>query len=612
MRRRTVCRSEQAGSLPRKCLRQSLRGATMVHMVARLDTVLSSLRVAFLAVPALALFFVGIGGMVGCIPPAGNGARPGPAPQIASRSGEDDDVWNSVERDVVDLAAVTSPAERDVRAFRLCLAATSLESRHPGKYPELTDFYHRFERRSRPPIIVEACGAVFERAVTCYQSQRRYWRECSSDLDATVADSQSRLVACVHAVDDLTRAPGRRNGVRGLFRSGLLDQARSLMSSVRSPTKRQAENTAVGSPAPLGKRADSADAFLPPSASDEENSSAKRMGDHPQRTVAPADASSYGLGLLTDPPGAVQPGVSGHHTKDWVADLLTAPPGAVQQATTKLERPPEKAQTDTAVLPGSFEHLMRTALPLDDEDAIVEKLSSPLFERCSRKNEFVRRRCKQELPARFRLAKNSVFVLRLDGSHLTLRPFDFKKMSFTISLKGLVATVPKRLHPENDEEGDDDQEADVFIHVGRHPPILSIEPVFPGTTLFSMHLTDIDEAEGWARRFRADPENVRVELIIRVAKSWALRATTVLADTIKRAYVRETMQVPQVARAMASVDLSSEIVGVELNLLGFRVIDPDGNVLASRPPSQSRAVRRDERLGTKKGEDEKKTYRFEP
>jgi hypothetical protein len=168
------------------------------------------------------------------------------------------------------------------------------------------------------------------------------------------------------------------------------------------------------------------------------------------------------------------------------------------------------------------------------------------------------------------------------------------------------------LHPENDEEGDDDQEADVFIHVGRHPPILSIEPVFPGTTLFSMHLTDIDEAEGWARRFRADPENVRVELIIRVAKSWALRATTVLADTIKRAYVRETMQVPQVARAMASVDLSSEIVGVELNLLGFRVIDPDGNVLASRPPSQSRAVRRDERLGTKKGEDEKKTYRFEP
>ena len=592
----------------------------MVHMVARLDMVLSSLRVAFLAMLALALLFVGIGGMVGCIPPAGNGARPGAAPQIASRSGEDDDVvWNSVERDVLDLAAVTSPAERDVRALRLCLAATSLESRHPGKYPELTDFYHhRFESRSRPPIIVEACGAVFERAVTCHQSQRRYWRECSSDLDATVADSQSRLVACVHALDDLTRAPGRRNGVRGLFRSGLLDQARSLMSTVHSPTERQAENIAVGSPAPPGKRADLADAFLPPSASDEENSSAKRMGEHPQRTVAPADASSYGLDLLTDPPGAVQPGVPGHHTKDWVADLLTAPPGAVQQAATKLERPPEKAQTDTAVLPGSFEHLLRTALPLDDEDAIVEKLSSPLFERCSRKNEFVRRRCKQELPARFRLAKNSVFVLRLDGSHLTLRPFDFKKMSFTISLKGLVATVPKRLHPENDEEGDDDdeegdddQEADVFIHVGRHPPILSIEPVFPGTTLFSMHFTDINEAKGWARRFRTDPENVRenvrVELIIRVAKSWALRATTVLADTIKRAYVRETMQIPQVARAMASVDLSSEIMGVELNLLGFRIIDPDGNVLASRPPSQSRAVRRDEGLGTNKGEDEKKT-----
>ena len=383
----------------------------------------------------------------------------------------------------------------------------------------------------------------------------------------------------------------------------------------RFPPQRQTGTIAAPSP---GNRVDGPHELQPPSASDEGNAT-RHTDDQLQRKVAPAEASD----LLTDPPGAVQPGVPGHHTKDWVADLLTDPPGAVQQAATKLERPPEKAQTDTAVLPGSFEHLLRTALPLDDEDAIVEKLSSPLFERCSRKNEFVRRRCKQELPARFRLAKNSVFVLRLDGSHLTLRPFDFKKMSFTISLKGLVATVPKRLHPENDEEGDDDdeegdddQEADVFIHVGRHPPIRSIEPVFPGTTLFSMHFTDINEAKGWARRFRADPENVRenvrVELIIRVAKSWALRATTVLADTIKRAYVRETMQVPQVARAMASVDLSSEIMGVELNLLGFRVIDPDGNVLASRPPSQSRAVRRDEGLGTKKGEDEKKTYRFEP
>jgi hypothetical protein len=61
----------------------------------------------------------------------------------------------------------------------------------------------------------------------------------------------------------------------------------------------------VASPAsPRG--ADWSDEFLPSRAKDEGTATTRRTDDQPQRAVAPAGASSYGLDLLAVPPGAAE------------------------------------------------------------------------------------------------------------------------------------------------------------------------------------------------------------------------------------------------------------------------------------------------------------------
>jgi len=175
---------------------------------------------------------------------------------------------------------------------------------------------------------VEACGAAFQHALACYRGQRQYWRECADDLDSSVAENESRLAACVYAVDDLKRAPRSRNSVRELFPSGLLDQARSLAFTVRSPIARQAQDVVASPASPRG--ADWSDEFLPSRAKDEGTATTRRTDDQPQRAVAPAGASSYGL------------------------DLLAVPPGAAEQPTTKLGRLLGEAQKPASDLATIF------------------------------------------------------------------------------------------------------------------------------------------------------------------------------------------------------------------------------------------------------------------